>query len=468
MIRSGLTVQKRALFDPYPSDYNAQGRYGSYTEIRPSTMSAQVDSGFQTTKTISPFQQSYKIERAMPRTVFKQPKQSLKKVATSGPMGEYYFENGKQIYQPPELKLQYVNGPAFDQVAFLDIFGKKTNEIVDYVGSQLKKSYFTGVPGPAGPAGPPGMAGPKGDRGEQGLQGIAGLTGPQGMMGPQGETGAMGPQGETGTMGPQGETGAMGPQGLAGAMGPQGVVGNSPSEEQVKGLIEYTLSGMPDYILKMLQEQLSGLPLMIQGEITSQLQGLPEFIKSNQLKIGDVQPLIQGLINNTIPRTADIHTRPSITLPQETETGIVFVPKVERVFETAQEASVTQEDPAPKRFTRDQKGKAPMGKSEDYLKKKPQEAPVTQEAPAPKRFTREQKGKTPMRKSEDYLKKKSTSKPSKKREPPKTGEPSKKISDSDEAKRTLNILLKRKKPQDDVKLKKYNDTIAELKSRIKD
>jgi len=432
MIRSGLTVQKSALFDPYPSDYNAQGRYGSYTEIRPSTMSAQFDSGFQTTKTISPFQQSYKIERAMPRTVFKQPKQSINKIGN---------EKGELVS---------TNGPAFDQVAFLDIFGRKTNEIVDYVASQLKQSYFTGVPGPAGAAGPPGMAGPKGDRGEQGLQGIAGLTGPQGMMGPQGETGAMGPQGQTG------------------AMGPQGVVGNSPSEEQVKGLIEYTLSGMPDYILKMLQGQLSGLPLMIQGEITSQLQGLPEFIKSNQLKIGDVQPLIQGLINNAIPRTADIHTRPSITLPQETETGIVFVPKVERVFETAQEASVTQEDPAPKRFTQEQKGKAPMGKSEDYLKEKPQEAPVTQEGPAPKRFPREQKGKTPMRKSENYLKKKSTSKPSKKREPPKTGEPSKKISDSDEAKRTLNILLKRKKPQDAVKLKKYNDTIAELKSRIKD
>ena len=450
MIRSGLTVQKKALFDPYPSDYDAQGRYGSYTEIRPSTMSAQFDSGFQTTKTISPFQQSYKIERAMPRTVFKQPKQSINKIGN---------EKGELVS---------TNGPAFDQVAYLDIFGRKTNEIVDYVASQLKQSYFTGVPGPAGAAGPPGMAGPKGDRGEQGLQGIAGLTGAQGMMGPQGETGAMGPQGETGAMGPQGETGAMGPQGIAGAMGPQGVVGNSPSEEQVKGLIEYTLSGMPDYILKMLQGQLSGLPLMIQGEITSQLQGLPEFIKSNQLKIGDVQPLIQGLINNAIPRTADIHTRPSITLPQETETGIVFVPKVERVFETVQETSVPQEDPAPKRFTREQKGKAPLGKSEDYLKEKPQDKPVTQEGPAPKRFPREQKGKTPMRKSENYLKKKSTSKPSKKREPPKTSEPSKKISDSDEAKRTLNILLKRKKPQDAVKLKKYNDTIAELKSRIKD
>lgn len=443
MIRSGLTIQKKGLFDPYPSDYKAHERFGNYTEVRPSTMSAQVDSGFSTTRTISPFQQSYKIERAMPKTVFKTP---------------------KQIYmKPEEAKFVSINGPAFDQVAFLDIFGKKTNEIVDYVGSQLKKSYFTGVPGPAGPAGPQGMAGPKGDKGEQGLQGIAGLAGAQGMMGPRGETGAMGPQGETGATGTQGEAGAMGPQGEAGAMGPQGeaglrgevglmgpqgVVGNSPSEEQVRGLIEYTLQGMPDYIIQMLQGQLSGLPLMIQGEITSQLQNLPQFIQSNQLKIEDIQPIIQGLINDALPKNADIYTRPTITLPQQTETGIVLVPKVERVFETPNLQS-----------TNPQVETVPQQTSVSQEPPVPQEVPVPQEAPKPKIKT----AKTPMKKSEDYLKKKASAKPSKKK-----AEPSTKLSDSDEAKRTLKIFLKRKKPEDAVKLKNYNDHIAELKSRIKD
>jgi len=443
MIKSGLVIQNRLGNDIYPSGYTKHGRWGTeYTE-RPSSNDV-FDTGFSTTREISPYQQSVDtFDRVVPKSVFKSTK-------------------ANRFYK-------YKNGPKISQVAYLDIFGKKANEIVDYVGSQLKKSYFTGVPGPAGPAGPAGPSGPKGDKGEEGLQGIAGLAGeigPIGPIGPRGEMGFTGPQGPQGIEGaqgmqgiegaqgiegPQGMQGIEGAQGMQGIEGPQGMqgvqgmqgiegpqgiqgfegsqgtqglVGNAPSETQVQLLIENSLSNLPTYITNMLDSRLTNLPTFIQAEVVSQLQGLPEYIKSNQLSISDIAPIISGMIADASPQPSDIFTNPlAITnIPQETETGMVTIYQPERSFQSAQEPGPSApSEPIP------EPAKAPEPPQKP--KRKPSR---TTSLPT---VVEEEAGPS-------NLGSKKPEAPSKK---VKTDEPSKKLSEIEELKRSIDVLKKKKK-----------------------
>lgn len=104
----------------------------------------------------------------------------------------------------------------------------------------------TGATGPTGPQGAIGPTGPKGDTGPKGETGATGATGATGPQGPIGPTGPTGPKGDTGPQGPQGPIGNIGPQGFQGATGPQGPKGDSPTEAELKTLIEkypkYTIS----------------------------------------------------------------------------------------------------------------------------------------------------------------------------------------------------------------------------------
>lgn len=439
MIKSGLVIQNRQGLDLYPSGYTKHGRWGTQYSERPSSNDV-LDTGFSTTREISPYQQSVDtFDRVVPKSVFKSTKAS-----------RFY---------------KYKNGPKQAQLAYLDIFGKKANEIVDYVGSQLKKSYFTGIPGPAGPAGPPG---PSGERGEPGLQGIAGLAGqigPAGPIGPQGEMGLTGPQGEigfTGPQGPQGIEGAQGMQGIEGAQGMQGIegpqgmqgvqgmqgiegpqgiqgfegpqgtqglVGNAPSETQVQLLIENSLSNLPTYITNMLDSRLTNLPTFIQAEVVSQLQGLPQYIQSNQLSINDVAPIIAGMIADAAPRPADIFTNPlAITnIPQETETGMVTIYQPERSFQSAQEPAPSAPEPS-EPIPEPAKAPEPKLKPKPKPAKKASLPTVVEEEAGPSNLgTRKAEAPTT---------------PSKK---VKIDEPSKKLSEIEELKRSIEVLKKKKK-----------------------
>jgi len=414
MIKSGLVIQNRLGLDLYPSEYNPHVRWCNQDVSRPSSNDV-FDTGFTTTREISPYQQSVDtFDKVVPKSVFKSTKAS-----------RFY---------------KYKNGPHQAQVAYLDIFGKKANEIVDYVGSQLKKSYFTGVPGPAGPAGPAGAPGPKGDKGEEGLQGIAGLAGeigPIGPIGPRGEMGFTGPQGIEGPQGMQGIEGLQGmqgiegPQGMQGFEGPQGtqgLVGNGPSEDQVRLLIENSLTSLPTYITNMLDSRLTNLPTFIQAEVVSQLQGLPEYIRSNQLAISDIAPIVSGMIADASPKPSDLFTNPAAitNIPQETEAeGAVTIYQPQRSFQSGPSENVpsTTQPPAP----------------EPTPKPKASKKPSTRKTTLPTVVEQDEAGPSNLvtRKPEnvDFT-------PSKK---VKIDEPSKRLTEIEELKRSIDVLKKKKK-----------------------
>ena len=115
-------------------------------------------------------------------------------------------------------------------------FNKAKSGAVGATGPKGDKGE-TGETGATGPQGPQGLKGDTGPQGPQGLKGDTGATGPQGPIGPTGNTGPQGPQGPQGL---KGDTGATGPQ------GPQGPKGDSPTEAELKTLIEkypkYTMS----------------------------------------------------------------------------------------------------------------------------------------------------------------------------------------------------------------------------------
>lgn len=112
MIRSGLVIQSNGVFGGYPSNHDPSGRWGTDSTIHPSTLPNQFDTGFQTTKTISPFQQT--IGRALPNSVFRLSK------------ADYFLKN--------------VNSPRGFEPMYDDIFGSKSNELVDYVKHQIGTS----------------------------------------------------------------------------------------------------------------------------------------------------------------------------------------------------------------------------------------------------------------------------------------------------------------------------------------
>jgi hypothetical protein len=122
MIRSGLVIQSNGLFGGYPSNHNPQGRWGSEFTDHPSTLPNQFDTGFQTTKTISPFQQTVEIERAIPGSVFRHSKSNR----------FYRAQKGSVV------NLKNINGPRSVEPMYDDVFGKKANELVDYVQGKIK------------------------------------------------------------------------------------------------------------------------------------------------------------------------------------------------------------------------------------------------------------------------------------------------------------------------------------------
>lgn len=107
----------------------------------------------------------------------------------------------------------------------------------------------TGATGAVGATGPTGPQGPQGAKGETGATGPTGPQGPKGDKGEKGDTGTTGATGVTGPqgpIGPTGPTGLQGPQGIQGPQGATGPKGDSPTETELKALIQkypkYTMS----------------------------------------------------------------------------------------------------------------------------------------------------------------------------------------------------------------------------------
>jgi hypothetical protein len=321
MIRSGLTIQSKSGFGSYPSNHDPHGRWATEYTVNPSTLANKFDSGFATTKTISPFQQTIEVGKAVPLSVFRPSK----------------FNNFYRAKQADVVRLEAVNGPRTAEVLYDDIFGKKANELVDYIANKIQ---ITSRQGPMGPMGPPGATGVglKGDQGPHGVQGLMGMQGepgPQGLTGMQGEPGAqglMGMQGEPGAQGLVGMQGTVGPQG---EVGPQGLVGNAPSVAQVQFLIQEQLQNMPSYITAVVQDQLVGVPSYVQAQIVDQLQDLPRLIETNSIGLTDLKPIISQMIEDALPQQNDIFTNHTAILdvPQDTEEGIIFTPIPVRTIE---------------------------------------------------------------------------------------------------------------------------------------
>jgi len=328
MIRSGLVIQSRTKFGSgsYPSDYNPYGRFATESETRPSNLPNQFDTGFQTTKSISPFQQSIQITRVKPNSLYKPSKGDLRMKALKGST-----KRRGQFKQPLQQNIEAINKPVMGELFYDDVFGKRANELVDYVGDQLNKRYFknfngVGIKGDIGPAGPQGAIGPRGEMG---------MTGAPGERGEMGMTGAPGERGEMGMTGAPGERGPQGIQGERGERGEQGLVGNTPSVQQLQSLIQQQLADLPDYLQNLIGNQLQGLPTYVKGEVVSQLQDLPRLIETNSIGLNDVKPIIAQMIEEARPQPADIHTNLGaiVNIPQDTEMGNVVVSKPERLIE---------------------------------------------------------------------------------------------------------------------------------------
>lgn len=105
MIKSGLVIQNKFLAgNAYPSDYDPQGRTGSYEVVRPAKRD-RFDTGFQATKTISPYQQSVEeYTTAVPKSVFR-----------------------------PKRQLRAKNIPKYGQTAYRTMFGGDRNPVSDYL-----------------------------------------------------------------------------------------------------------------------------------------------------------------------------------------------------------------------------------------------------------------------------------------------------------------------------------------------
>jgi hypothetical protein len=356
MIRSGLVIQSNALFGSYPSDHDPHGRWGNEFTTNPSTLPNQFDSGFKTTKTISPFQQTLDISKAMPMSVYRPSKSDR-------------YNRSKEIQVQ---KIQSINGPRTVEVMYDDIFGNKANELVDYIASKInvngiddiigKKANelvdyiadkikipttISGPPGPMGKRGPRGIGlkgdqgprGPPGLTGMQGAPGTQGLTGMQGEPGTQGLTGMQGEPGPQGSTGMQGLTGMQGIQGTQGEVGPQGFIGNAPSPQQLQYLIQQQLQNLPSYITGVVQNQLIGLPTYVQAEIVDQLQDLPLLIETNSIGMNDVVPIISQMIEDARPQQNDIFTNHGaiLDIPQDTEDGVIITQKPQRLLTFPQE-----------------------------------------------------------------------------------------------------------------------------------
>lgn len=105
MIKSGLVVQNKFLAgNAYPSDYDPQGRTGSYQVVRPAKRD-KFDTGFEATKTISPYQQTVEeYSTAVPGSVFR-----------------------------PRRQLRAKNIPKYGQTAYRTMFGGDRNPVSDYL-----------------------------------------------------------------------------------------------------------------------------------------------------------------------------------------------------------------------------------------------------------------------------------------------------------------------------------------------
>ena len=105
MIKSGLVIQNKFLAgNAYPSDYDPQGRTGSYQVVRPAKRD-RFDTGFQATKTISPYQKTVEeYSTAVPKSVFR-----------------------------PKRQLRAKNIPKYGQTAYRTMFGGDRNPVSDYL-----------------------------------------------------------------------------------------------------------------------------------------------------------------------------------------------------------------------------------------------------------------------------------------------------------------------------------------------
>ena len=108
MIKSGLIVKNRFLSGgAYPSDYNAQGRTGSYSVTRPGNVD-NFDTGFETASNVSPYQE--RVE-------------------------EYSSVTPRSVYKPKKIRAK--NLAKFGPTAYNSMFGKKADELSDYVAQRF-------------------------------------------------------------------------------------------------------------------------------------------------------------------------------------------------------------------------------------------------------------------------------------------------------------------------------------------
>jgi hypothetical protein len=125
MIKSGAVIKSKALFGSYPSDYNPHGRPGNFDTMRPSTLPNQFDTGFETTKTIAPFQQSFEVERAVPGSVFRTSKSN-----------KFYRAKDAMI-----KKIQQTNAPRVVEIVYDDIFGNKATSLLIILETNSNNSH---------------------------------------------------------------------------------------------------------------------------------------------------------------------------------------------------------------------------------------------------------------------------------------------------------------------------------------
>lgn len=112
MIKSGLTIQNKYLGGAaYPSDYDPQGRVGSFSVTRPGNVD-QFDIGFEKAKTVSPYQ-----ERVV----------------------EYTTIVPKSVFRPRGVSKSAApkNTARFGPTAYRAMFGNETGAMNDYMTQRL-------------------------------------------------------------------------------------------------------------------------------------------------------------------------------------------------------------------------------------------------------------------------------------------------------------------------------------------
>lgn len=127
MIKSGLVRQNKFLPTDYPSDYNPQGRPGSYSISRPALF--EQDIGFEKAKEVSPYQEQVEeYTKPTPKSVFRSRK-------GSGIVGGYIV---KDLYLKNQQK--------YGQVAYTELFGRNDDQTTKYAAQRIVEPLIDASP----------------------------------------------------------------------------------------------------------------------------------------------------------------------------------------------------------------------------------------------------------------------------------------------------------------------------------